>query len=68
MNVAIDLPELRPVTALYGVGNALAGKLAQLNIFTVQDVLFHLPFRYEDRLNPRGIGELREGEMASVIA
>jgi ATP-dependent DNA helicase RecG len=28
----------------------------------------YLPFRYEDRLNPRGIAELRPGEMATVIA
>jgi ATP-dependent DNA helicase RecG len=33
----------------------------------VGDLLNYLPFRYEDRLNPRGIGELRAGEMATVI-
>ena len=38
------------------------------NISTVEDLLYYLPFRYEDRLNPRGIGELRAGEMATVIA
>src|SRR6202034_3792555 len=31
------------------------------------DLLHYLPFRYEDRLNPRGIAELRAGEMATVI-
>ncbi len=30
--------------------------------------LFHLPFRYEDRLNPRALADLKAGEMASVIA
>jgi ATP-dependent DNA helicase RecG len=34
----------------------------------VDDLLHYLPFRYEDRLNPRGIAELRAGEMATVIA
>ena len=29
--------------------------------------LHYLPFRYEDRLNPRGISELRAGEMATVV-
>src|SRR5258708_8938708 len=51
-----------------GVGPRVAEWLAQKNIATVEDLLYYLPFRYEDRLNPRGIGELREGEMATVIA
>src|SRR6202521_1344908 len=51
-----------------GVGPRVAEWLAQKNISTVEDLLYYLPFRYEDRLNPRGIGELRPGEMASVIA
>ena len=38
-----------PVQALKGVGEAMALKLATLGIFTLQDVLFHLPFRYQDR-------------------
>jgi len=42
--------------------------LLEKGISTVEDLLYYLPFRYEDRLNPRGIGELRAGEMASVIA
>jgi ATP-dependent DNA helicase RecG len=51
-----------------GVGPRIAEWLAQKNISTVEDLLYYLPFRYEDRLNPRGIGELRPGEMATVIA
>jgi ATP-dependent DNA helicase RecG len=51
-----------------GVGPRVAQWLAQKNIFTVEDLLYHLPFRYEDRVNPRGIAELRPGEMATVIA
>jgi ATP-dependent DNA helicase RecG len=51
-----------------GVGPRVAEWLAQKNIVTVEDLLYYLPFRYEDRLNPRGIGELRPGEMATVIA
>src|SRR5205807_2464889 len=35
---------------------------------TVDDLLHYLPFRYEDRLNPRSINELRAGEMATVVA
>ena len=37
-------------------------------LLTVEDLLSYVPFRYEDRVNPRGISELRAGEMATVIA
>src|SRR5581483_11586859 len=51
-----------------GVGPKTAEALATKGIATVEDLLYYLPFRYEDRLNPRGIAELRPGEMASVVA
>jgi len=51
-----------------GVGPRLAEVLAHKGIHTVDDLLHYLPFRYEDRLNPRGIAELRAGETATVIA
>ncbi len=51
-----------------GIGPRFAEILVDKGIATVEDLLYYLPFRYEDRLNPRGIGELRIGEMASVIA
>jgi len=51
-----------------GIGPHFAEILLDKGISTVEDLLYYLPFRYEDRLNPRGIGELRVGEMASVIA
>ncbi len=57
-----------PVQYLKGVGPRIADLLAAKGLHTVEDLLYYLPFRYEDRLNPRGIAELREGEMASVIA
>jgi len=51
-----------------GVVPRLAEVLAAKGIHTVDDLLHYLPFRYEDRVNPRGISELRPGEMATVIA
>jgi ATP-dependent DNA helicase RecG len=51
-----------------GVGPRLAEMLAAKGISTAEDLLYHLPFRYEDRQNPRGLDELKPGEMASVIA
>src|ERR1700758_1270256 len=56
-----------PVQYVKGIGPKLAEILATKGIATVGDLLHYLPFRYEDRLNPRGISELRAGEMASVI-
>ncbi len=51
-----------------GVGPRVAEMLAAKGIVTAEDLLYHLPFRYEDRQNPRSLDELKPGEMASVIA
>ena len=50
------------VTALKGVGTALKTKLEKLGICSIQDVLFHLPFRYEDRTRVTPIGAVQIGE------
>ncbi|RBW51097.1 ATP-dependent DNA helicase RecG [Marinobacter sp. F3R11] len=55
-----------PVTELKGVGNALAEKLARLGIESLQDLLFHLPHRYEDRTRIVPMGSLRVGDVAVV--
>jgi ATP-dependent DNA helicase RecG len=57
-----------PVQYVKGIGPRLAEMLAAKGIHTVDELLHYLPFRYEDRLNPKGISELQPGEMASVIA
>jgi ATP-dependent DNA helicase RecG len=57
-----------PVQYVKGIGPRLAEVLAAKGIRTVDDLLHYLPFRYEDRLNPRSVAELRAGEMATVIA
>jgi ATP-dependent DNA helicase RecG len=62
---------LQPGTSVQyvkGIGPKLAEVLAAKGIETLDDLLHYLPFRYEDRLNPKGITELRAGEMATVIA
>ena len=51
-----------------GVGPRVAEMLAAKSIQTAEDLLYHLPFRYEDRQNPRSLDELKPGEVASVIA
>lgn len=55
-----------PVTELKGVGKALAEKLARLGIASLQDLLFHLPHRYEDRTRILPMGSLRIGDVAVV--
>ncbi|WP_313102593.1 ATP-dependent DNA helicase RecG [Stutzerimonas nitrititolerans] len=55
-----------PVTALKGVGAALAEKLARVGLETLQDVLFHLPLRYQDRTRVVPIGALRPGQDAVI--
>ncbi|BAO43142.1 ATP-dependent DNA helicase RecG [Thiolapillus brandeum] len=55
-----------PVTVLKGVGPKSAERLARLDIETVQDVLFHLPLRYQDRTRVVPMGQLRSGEEAVI--
>jgi ATP-dependent DNA helicase RecG len=54
------------VTALRGVGAALAERLARLNVTRVADLLFLLPLRYEDRTRVTPIGALQLGTRAAV--
>jgi ATP-dependent DNA helicase RecG len=51
-----------------GVGPRVSEMLDFKGIQTAEDLLYHLPFRYEDRQNPRSLDELVPGETASVIA
>jgi len=55
-----------PVTALKGVGPRLAARLEHLGIHTVEDLLFHLPLRYQDRTRVVPIGTLRPGDEAVI--
>jgi ATP-dependent DNA helicase RecG len=57
-----------PVQYVKGIGARTASILGEKGISTVEDLLYYLPFRYEDRANPRAITELRVGESASIIA
>jgi ATP-dependent DNA helicase RecG len=59
----MDLSDL-PVTRLRGVGPKQAEKFARLQITTIQDVLFHLPLRYQDRTRVFAIGDLVPGSEA----
>lgn len=55
-----------PVSALKGVGASLAAKLAKIGLFSIQDVLLHLPLRYMDRTRVTPIGALQPSVHAVI--
>ncbi|MEZ9328003.1 ATP-dependent DNA helicase RecG [Vibrio breoganii] len=55
-----------PLTSLNGVGAKVAEKLAKIGLITVQDLLFHLPHRYEDRTRVYPMASLHAGLWAGV--
>jgi len=57
-----------PVTVLRGVGPKSSARLEAFGLETVQDVLFHLPRRYEDRTRIVPIGRLNRGDHAVIEA
>ena len=50
-----------------GIGPTLAAKLALCGIFTVQDLLFHLPYRYQDRTRVTPIQDLRPNDWCVIV-
>lgn len=47
------------ITSLHGVGPQLAIKLKKLGLYSLQDLLFHLPLRYIDRTQITPIGGIQ---------
>mgnify|MGYP001828414097 CR=1 FL=1 len=58
--------EFQSVEVLKGVGPGVAARLEKLGIYHVQDLLFHLPLRYEDRTRVVAIGSLQHGQHAVI--
>ncbi len=61
-----QLLDVVPLTALSGVGTAVSAKLSRIGINNLQDLLFHLPIRYEDRTRITPISDLRPDEYATI--
>ena len=57
-----------PVTVLSGVGGKRAQALAKLGIFTLEDLFYLMPRRYEDRRFPRPLCELQAGNAECAVA
>jgi ATP-dependent DNA helicase RecG len=67
--VQAQLEALRmPVQYVKGVGPRRAEQLEKFGLATVEALLFHLPFRYEDRRDVRTIGGIVSGEEATIEA
>ena len=56
-----------PVKFIKGVGPRRAEDLASKNIFTVEDLLYNLPYRYEDRTHFQKVKHLQPGVRASIL-
>ena len=56
-----------PIKFVKRVGERVAEGMAKRGVETVEDLLYHLPFRYEDRLNPLPMSSLVAGTVSSVI-
>ncbi|HXG17685.1 MAG TPA: ATP-dependent DNA helicase RecG [Methylomirabilota bacterium] len=57
----------KPVQYVKGVGPKRAEQLARLGIATVEDLLYHIPFRYQDRREIRKIRDLHGGEEGATV-
>jgi ATP-dependent DNA helicase RecG len=55
-----------PVTSISGIGEALSQKLERLGVSTVFDLLYHLPFRFEDRRHISPASQVQTGETVTV--
>ena len=63
----LDPPSLRqPLTTLKGVGPATAREAEKLGLRTLEDLLFHFPYRHEDFTSSRKVGELKWDEEATI--
>ena len=66
-DVSKALEELaRPVQFVRGVGPKRAAELGKFGIDTLEDLLYHLPFRYEDRRRVCTIAEVAVGQEAGI--
>jgi ATP-dependent DNA helicase RecG len=60
-------PLKKPVQFVKGVGPRRAEQLARLGIATVEDLLYHIPFRYQDRREIKKVRDLAVGEEGATV-
>lgn len=57
---------LTPLTEIKGIGEKFAEKLSRLDLYTLKDLLYYFPFRYQDFSQVSKISDLKEGEVATI--
>jgi len=55
------------LSTLKGVGPSMAAKLEKIGLLSVQDLLFHLPLRYEDRTRITAVRDCLPGTHTNII-
>ncbi len=56
-----------PIDSIYLIGKSYAEKLNKfLNIHTVEDLLYHFPFRYDDLTTQKSISDIKPGETITL--
>ena len=68
MTMSVEEHIVPSVSVLKGVGAAMLNKLQRLGIYNLQDLLFHLPMRYQDRTSVKEIGSLQIGDEVVIEA
>ncbi len=64
--VLLDSPMTTPITTLHGISEKIAEQLARIDIHTVEDMLFHLPLRYEDHTQIKPLAKLKVGDSVLI--
>ncbi len=56
-----------PVTEVPGVSLQLASRLEKIGVFQIKDLIFHFPFRFQDRTQLIPLGSLEPGQTAAIV-
>ena len=57
-----------PIVTLQGIGPQIAKKLKKLGVFSIEDLLYFFPWRYDDLTKITPIGQARDGASVVVVA
>lgn len=57
---------LTPINKIHRIGPIYASRLQKLDIYTIQDLLFHIPFRYDNFTLLSKINQLQVGETVTI--
>jgi ATP-dependent DNA helicase RecG len=64
----MSLTKDSPITEIKGIGEKQAKKFSKLDVTTIRDLLFHVPFRYQDTSSILSIAEFKENEEGTFLA